>query len=219
MFNILRTRAAKQDNMSKEPANTLLCTQVNKKGAHSTPTLPTVKQQHQPTNPRSPSGTSKYERRLGYKKGAPNCRARLQSAPRVHQYQPAFPPSNIWKVQPPPKVTALNSSYKEELINNDTSLADDQAQMLQGTSTGTLPTQSFPCNQKRITKYVSAIGKFCLSKNTEAVQLTDARRLNAEEIRKIFSVKAETEYLIQSRHLKPIGGNSSFYWLEDLATL
>ena len=110
MIHILRTRAAKQVTKVKEPANTLPCTQVNKKAALNTVTLPTVKRQHQPTSRRSLSGTSNYQPRLGYKKGAQNCRTQPQSAPKVHQCQPACPRSNIWKVEPPPKVTASNSS-------------------------------------------------------------------------------------------------------------
>ena len=221
MLNILRTRAAKQATMSKEPADTLPGTQGYEKAAPNTATLPAVKQRHQPTNGRSPSGTSKYEGRLWYKKGAPNCRTRLQCAPRVHQYQPACPPSNIRKVEPPPKDTASNSSHNEKLINNNTSVAEDQAQMPQGTTTETLPTSKLsmqPKEDNKVPWYVNAIGEFCLSNNTEAVLLTDARCLTAEEIRKILFVRTETEYLIQNRHLEPIGSSNSFYWLDNLAT-
>ena len=162
MFHILRTRAAKQATMSTEPANTLPCTQGYEKAAHNTTLLPAVKQQYQPTNGRSPSGTSQYERRLGYKKGAPNCRTRLQCAPRVHQYQPACPPSNIWKVEPTPKDTASNSSHNEKLINNNTSVAEDQAQMPQGTTTETLLTSKLsmqPKGDHKVSWYVNAIGQ------------------------------------------------------------
>ena len=70
----------------------------------------------------------------------------------------------------------------------------------------------------KVSWYVNAIGEFCLSNNTEAVQLTGARCLTAEKVGNILYVKAETEYLIQNRHLKPIGDRNSFYWVEDLAT-
>ena len=185
VFIILRTRAAKQTTTSKEPASTLPRTKLSKKATQNQGTLPTAKQQHQPTSRRSPSGTSKYERGLGYKKGSPNCRTRLQSAPKVQQYQPACPPSNIWKIKPLLKVTAWNSSHTEKLTNNNTSLADDQAQMPQRTTTETLPAPKLPVQPKEENKvlwYVNAIGEFSPTNNNEAVQLTDARRLTTVEI-------------------------------------
>ena len=75
-----------------------------------------------------------------------------------------------------------------------------------------------PMEDIKVSWYVNAIGEFCLSNNTEAVQLTDAPCLTAEEVRKILYVKAETEYLIQNRHLNAIGDRNSFYWVEDPAT-
>ena len=183
--------------------------------------LPTAKQQHQPTIRRSPSSTSKYERRLGYKKGSPNCRTRLQSTPRVHQHQPASSPSNIWKVKPLPEVTALNSSHEEKPTNNNTSLADDQSQMPQSTTTDTMPTATLsvqPKEDNKVSLYLNAIGEFCLSNNNEAVQLTDIRRLTTMEIQKILYVKAETKYLIANNHLKAIDDSNSFDWSEDLVT-
>ena len=221
VFNILRTRPARQITTSKEPVSTLPRTQVSKKATQNQGTLPTAKQQHQPMSRKSPSSTSKYERRLGYKKGSPNCRTRLQSAPRVHQYQPASSPSNIWKVKPSPKVIASNSSHKEKPTNNNTSLTDDQGQMPQRTTTETMPTPKLPVQpmeDNKVSWYVNAIGEFCLSNNNEAVQLTDARRLSTMEIQKILYVKAETEYLFANSHLKAIDDSNSFYWLEDLVT-
>ena len=221
VFNILRTRSARQTTTSKEPVSTLPRTKVSGNATQNQGTLPTAKQQHQPTSRRSPSSTSKYEIRLGYKKGSPNCRTRLQSAPRVHQYQPVSSPSNIWKVKPSPKVTASNSSQKETPTNNNTSLADDQRLMPQSTTTEKMPTPKLPVQQKKDNKvswYVNAIGEFCLSNNNEAVQLTDAPRLTTMEIQKILYVKAETEYLIANSHLKAIDDSNSFYWLEDLVT-
>ena len=75
-----------------------------------------------------------------------------------------------------------------------------------------------PMEDTKPSSYVNTIGEFCLSSGTEAVELTDARCLTAEEVRKILYVKTETEYLIQNTHLKPIGDRNSFYWVEDLAT-
>ena len=221
VFNTLLTRAARQTTTTKGPVSTLPRTQVSEKATQNQGTLPTAKQQHQPTSRRSPSSTSKYERRLGYKKGSPNCRTRLQSAPRVHQYQPASSPSNIWKVKPLPEVTASNSSHKEKPTNNNTSLADDQSQMPQSTTTETMPTPKLSVQPKediKVSWYVNAIGEFCLSNNNEAAQFTDVRRLTTMEIQKILYVKDYTEYLIANSHLKAIDDSNSFYWSEDLVT-
>ena len=75
-----------------------------------------------------------------------------------------------------------------------------------------------PTEDTKVSWYVNAIRELCLSNNTEAVQLTDASCLTAQEVRKILYVKAEAEYLIQNRHLKTFGDKNSCYWVEDLAT-
>ena len=130
-------------------------------------------------------------------------------------------PSNIWKVKPLPEVTASNSSHKEKPTNNNTSLADDQSQMPQSTTTETMPTPKLSVQPKediKVSWYLNAIGEFCLSNNNEAAQFTDVRRLTTMEIQKILYVKDYTEYLIANSHLKAIDDSNSFYWSEDLVT-
>ena len=53
VFNILRTRAARQTTTSKEPVSTLPRTKVSGNATQNRGTLPTAKQQHQPTSRRS----------------------------------------------------------------------------------------------------------------------------------------------------------------------
>ena len=94
----------------------------------------TATQQPPTTKQMSPIRISKHARRLGYKRGAPNCGTCPPSAPRAHQYQPACPPSTAWKTNSTAKVTAPSSSQKEKLTNKNTSVAEDQAQKAQGTA-------------------------------------------------------------------------------------
>ena len=110
-------------------------------------------------------------------------------------------------------VTAPSSSHQEKLINNNTSLTEYQAQKAQGTTIKTPPMHKpfvHPMEDTKVSWYANAIGELCFSNNTEAVQLTDARCCTAEEVGKMLYVKAETEYVIQNKHLKPIGDRKIF---------
>ena len=61
------------------------------------------------------SRRTKYERKLGRKKGAPYCRTRSPQGPTVRQYHAASPASHVWKMQQP----ATNATAPEPTIARD----------------------------------------------------------------------------------------------------